>query len=240
MTIDNSDKRYLFFDIECCDGAHICEFGYVLTDKSFNVQEKKCILINPDAKFTLTGRVGNKDIFLHFTENEYYTKPTFPFYYTEIKNLIETTNQTIIGHSISSDAAFLRTACKRYKLPPINFNFVDSQKIYSEYVNKNRTSLERAVETLNIENPALLHKSDDDALLTMELLKSICHALDVGIDELIQTCPSAFGKTNNFCIQFKENRSKNRGYYSPISNSLGDFFRMQCIDLSQIADVEDS
>lgn len=27
--------RYLFFDIECCDGENICEFGYVITDEKF-------------------------------------------------------------------------------------------------------------------------------------------------------------------------------------------------------------
>lgn len=28
--------RYLAFDIECCDGKHICEFGYVITKDKFN------------------------------------------------------------------------------------------------------------------------------------------------------------------------------------------------------------
>lgn len=30
--------RYLAFDIECCDGKHICEFGYVITDEKYNIQ----------------------------------------------------------------------------------------------------------------------------------------------------------------------------------------------------------
>ena len=34
--------RYLSFDIECCDGRSICEFGYVITDESFNIIEKDC------------------------------------------------------------------------------------------------------------------------------------------------------------------------------------------------------
>ena len=46
----------LFFDIECCDGRHICEFGYVLTDLSFNVIEQDVITINPEMPFELSGR----------------------------------------------------------------------------------------------------------------------------------------------------------------------------------------
>lgn len=46
--------RYLSFDIECCDGQHICEFGYVLIDEKFNILERDCITINPEYKFKLT------------------------------------------------------------------------------------------------------------------------------------------------------------------------------------------
>ena len=37
--------KYLGFDIECCDGQHICEFGYVLIDENFSVLERDCITI---------------------------------------------------------------------------------------------------------------------------------------------------------------------------------------------------
>ena len=43
--------RYLFFDIECCNGRNICEFGYVITDDKFNILEKKDFTINPENKF---------------------------------------------------------------------------------------------------------------------------------------------------------------------------------------------
>lgn len=36
--------QYLSFDIECCDGKHICEFGYVITDENFKVTKKNVIL----------------------------------------------------------------------------------------------------------------------------------------------------------------------------------------------------
>lgn len=39
--------RYLFFDIECCNGRNICEFSYVINDDEFNISEKKDIIINP-------------------------------------------------------------------------------------------------------------------------------------------------------------------------------------------------
>ena len=63
--------RYLFFDIECCDGVHICEFGYVITDESFNITDKNFWTINPEAKFNLTGRKDGKDMKLFFPESKY-------------------------------------------------------------------------------------------------------------------------------------------------------------------------
>ena len=96
--------RYLFFDIECCDGKHICEFGYVITDENFNPLEKKDITINPKAKFNLTGRPNRPDIKLFYSEEFYYSSPEFPVFYDEIKRLLEYDEQIIMGHAISNDA----------------------------------------------------------------------------------------------------------------------------------------
>ena len=49
--------NYLFFDIECCDGNHICSFGYVICDEHFNILKKEDIIMNPQKKFKL-GRAG--------------------------------------------------------------------------------------------------------------------------------------------------------------------------------------
>ena len=77
--------KYLAFDIECCDGKHICEFGYVLIDEQFNVLERDCITIYPGYKFKLTGRGKESDISLAFPEEVYYNSPKFDFYYDRIK-----------------------------------------------------------------------------------------------------------------------------------------------------------
>lgn len=60
----------------------------------------------------------------------------------------------IIGHSMKSDAMFLRDACKRYKLPPLDFNFIDSQLLYTEYSgDKESISLEKAETIFNLDKP---------------------------------------------------------------------------------------
>ena len=81
--------RYLFFDIECCNGRDICEFGYVITDENFNILEKDDIIINPENKFNLTGRPGGRNISLFYSKDVYYKAKTFPHYYDRIKKLIE-------------------------------------------------------------------------------------------------------------------------------------------------------
>lgn len=197
------DMRYLSFDIECCDGQHICEFGYVITDEHFFVIEKEVLIINPDKKFNLTGRPHQDDLILFFPEGTYYAGEQFPYYYQRIKELLEKKDQIVIGHSVANDAGFIRTACKRYKLDPINFYFFDSQKVYSEYANeKGQISLENAGKILHLEKPAFLHKSDDDAFLTLQMMQKMCESLSVSLLELKDLCPTANGISRNFNIHY--------------------------------------
>lgn len=120
--------------------------------------------------------------------------------------LIEYPDQIVIGHAIGNDAMFLRTACRRYGLQPINFNFVDSQKIYSEFSNdKERISLEKAEAIFNLEKPKYRHKSDEDAYLTAQLVEKMCAALDVTLQEMMLLCPTACGKSYNFNIMYTGN-----------------------------------
>ncbi len=198
--------QYLSFDIECCDGKHICEFGYVITDENFNVTEKECYTINSEKPFKLIGRKDREDCILFFSEEEYYDSPIFPAFYDKIKKLVSMSGTIIFGHAMKSDAMFLRTACKRYKLPPLNFEFIDSQVLYREFLGIHKDiSLENAETALNLDKPKFHHKSDEDALLTIELVEKICKELNVNIPELTALCPTACGASHNFNIQYTGN-----------------------------------
>lgn len=224
--------RYLFFDIECCNGRDICEFGYVITDTEFNILEKDNFTINPENRFNLTGRTDGRDIKLYYPYETYYKSPKFTYFYDRIKKLIEHPDQLIVGHAISNDAWFIRNACKRYKLRPINFKFADTQRMYSEFTNLRRSiSLETAGEKLNVEKPKNFHKSDDDSELTMNLVKGMCKELECLLEELIELCNSCSGKSENFDIKYDDVEIRQKKRYesakSGINNSIrGRNYRM--------------
>ncbi len=178
--------KYLVFDIECCDGKHICEFGYVLIDEQFNVLERDCITINPGYKFKLTGRDKESDISLAFPEEVYYNSPKFDFYYDRIKSILTTPDCQIIGFSLSNDTGFLATAYELYGKEPISFTYYDFQKLYQGYMKaKNRTSVEGFVAELQIPD-ITLHKSDDDSWAVVRALQIISEKEHLTLSETLK------------------------------------------------------
>ncbi len=195
--------RYLCFDIECCDGRHICEFGYVLIDENFNVLERDCITINPEHKFKLTGREHESDITLAFPEEIYFNSPTFDYYYERIKNLLTLKDCQNIGFSLTNDAGFLATAYEIYNKEPIPFTYIDFQKLYQGYVkSKNRVSVESIVKELEITD-VQLHKSDDDSCVVVRALQVISKKERLSLSETI----SMLKKRNN---NYQAERAKER------------------------------
>lgn len=181
--------RYLCFDIECCDGQHICEFGYVITDENLAVQKKGILLINPREKFRLTGRRDGRDISLHFEEEQYNAAEEFDRHYDKILQLITYRPQTIIGFSCKNDKMFLKTACQRYDKSEINYFAIDLQAYVKRLWRGGRMSLEALADELKVvRDDCLIHKSDDDAEITMRCMRALCEREGCSIDELIKKC----------------------------------------------------
>lgn len=182
--------NYLYFDIECCDGKHICSFGYVITDENFNILEKKDIVINPQWRFKL-GRDGfDPRINLAYTESTFQKQKTFKYYYEDIKDLLTRSNQILLGHSITADIQYLKIACERYGCDNIDLEIYDTQDFYYQLNKKYKTrSLDNIVNDLGIDISNLQeHKSCDDAEISMLVAKEICDKLSITLSDLLELC----------------------------------------------------
>lgn len=179
--------QYLFFDIECCDGHHMCSFGYVIIDDCFKIIKKEDILINPQYRFK-EGRAGfDPRTQLAYSVDTFKKQKPFFYSYERIKKILTASNQILLGHSITSDIQFIKSACKRYNLPQIELEAFDTQIIFSKYKHDERSySLINIINDLNIDVSHLKeHKSSDDAEMSMLVIKEICSRSNIPISELL-------------------------------------------------------
>ena len=193
--------KYIFFDIECANcyqgKGKICSFGYVITDTAFNVLEKYDMIINPASKFNL-----GPDIVLAYDKNTFKQAPMFPDFYGEITTLLEDEDAMIFGFSASNDARYLNNDCMRYDLPSIDYTFYDVQQILMGLKEtKNQPSLIGSLLEYGIEENQDVHKSDDDSLMTMELLKAICEQTGKSVDELVNTYNQCIGIVDEYVFR---------------------------------------
>lgn len=190
--------NYVFFDIECANciegQAKICSFGYVITDAQFNVLEKEDLVVNPKAPFLLTGRKNRPFIQLAYSKTEFKKAPTFPYIYDRLKSLFNARDCLIFGYAADNDASYLRCEFERYHLPSINFSYCDLQKLHhfieTPSEQSKQISLSSAAAMYVGEVNQEIHKSDDDALLTMEVLKGLCSKTGKSASELVERYPS--------------------------------------------------
>lgn len=207
---------YLFFDIECADGNRaICEYGYVLTDESFNVVKKRNILIDPECKFNLTGRKGQDDLILTHPYSEYYKYYPFDESYESIKNLMTQKGFLIFGHAVNNDIGFLFKDCIRYKLPLFDYVAYDVQKMLPMFdkQNKRYTSLENAFVDLvpaYLRNGLQDHRACDDAMKTMLVFKAMVVNLGFTPKDLIEACPKSEVKALEYWERAKIRKNKRK------------------------------
>lgn len=206
--------KYLFFDIECSDGKHICSFGYVLTDCNFVVLEKKDILINPEAIFH-TGAWSkakrekserDRGITLAYPKEEFLASPKFTEFYETIKGLLTDKDTKVIGFACDNDARFIMWATERYKLDFICYTLYDMQRAFREYKELTcQPALEKALEEFGLDvSGHVAHRSDEDAEVTMLIAKGLTERLGITLEELVEKYPSCQGLVEDGKIEFKK------------------------------------
>lgn len=168
----------LFFDIECASvyktTAKICAFGYVLCDEHFNIIKKEDILINPKGKFHLTDGRGEHGLVLPYDYGEFKNYPAFPQVYGRLRELLQDKNNLVFGHATLNDVNYLDLETRRFKLPPFEFDFSDSQLMYMTSVNdfSRQFGLEYITKDLDVEFTP--HRAADDAYATMRVVQALC------------------------------------------------------------------
>ena len=198
--------NYLFFDIECSDGTHMCSFGYVLVNKEFNIIKKEDIVLNPEWRFQLARYGARPNVQLSYTEDYFKRQPPFPAFYQAIKSLLTAPNTVVLGHSIASDINYLLIACNRYNLPTIYFDAFDTQKLYAaQDGQEHNKALESIVKELDLDIGDLtLHRSCDDAELALRVVKAIAAKNNTTVAHIVKSNPQSIAKTEVLDQAFKQ------------------------------------
>ena len=178
--------KYLFFDIECSNCfqgiGKMCEFGYVLTDESFNVIRQEEIPMSPGKgkgnRFHLKGRKHQKDLELAYDYSYYFEQPEFPHFYKKIRGLVEDPDTICFAYSMDNDIPHLYNSCKRYGLKPFNYVCYDVQKLVGRYYEiQEQMSLKNACLKIVGRNSLVKlqeHLSRDDAMMEMMIFEALC------------------------------------------------------------------
>ena len=206
--------KYLFFDIECAgvykDVAKICAFGYCLTDESFNVLEKRDLLINPQGRFHLTDRKGENGIVLPYKYEDFKKYPTFLEYADTITALLQDKDTLVLGHAVMNDVKYLNLETKRFHLPSFAFSFADTQFLYMHRVNdfSRQFGLGAIVQDLQIDFVA--HRAVDDAYATMKIAEKLCQEENCTLPKLLKKYAVVMGKIEEYTITALTSKSYER------------------------------
>ena len=195
--------KFLFFDQEFASSfggtSKICEFGYVITNESFEVLNRYNIIINPNLKRYQWDKRVVREILKRNIE-EYENGITFPKAYETIKHIISSADY-VFGHSLDGDAKALNDECKRYYLPSINFVFYDIKKFYKDYINTSKNfSVTNILKELKIDGENGAHDAETDAYNTMLELKTMLERLEINVEDLIELCPEVKDINENYQV----------------------------------------
>lgn len=183
------DNTFLFFDIECANCFNgigkMCSLGYVVINENFEILDEDDVVMNPETEFDWYLFEPKNDCTLAYSKDYFRMQHNFESYHSEIKKLFETPFRKIFGFSVKNDIGFLQSACERYSLPEINYAAFDIRNILKKFYQKD-AKLEEWCDFFNIKKDSFrLHKSVDDAKLTMLVLKEFCKKENLSLENLI-------------------------------------------------------
>ncbi|MDD7416874.1 MAG: exonuclease domain-containing protein [Treponemataceae bacterium] len=211
----SDDKtKILFFDCECanCKGGvgKICSLGYVLCDDKFNVIQKEDIVMNTESEFDWYLFSGKGDISLSYSREYFRSQGAFPEFYEKIKALFTENNPMVAGFAVGNDVGFVNSACSRYKLPFIEFQAFDVEKILSQFYGEKR-KLKDWFSFFAYDDEGLqFHNSADDAHATMLCLKYFCRDNKKEVFEIFESHKDLFVSSQQMVEQARERDKKKR------------------------------
>ena len=243
---EESNKRYLFFDIESATGSKgcICEFGYVVTNENLEIIEERNVLMNPKCEFSwrVLRKILKKD------KRVYESQKGFTSHYDFIKKLI-TTSDLVFGFATVNDVIYLNDDCDRFNKKAIDYKFYDIQKILGEFDSSLKNlSLENEMISLGIEFKGNLHDAKDDALNSMLVLKRMKENLNISLNEILDIVPNLVdinkdgeveSVTLNRMIRLEnanENKSKRKKTNKKVLAELKKYIEMKKIEASNCID----
>ena len=187
--------KFLFFDMEFANGqvaGSVYSLGYLVTDEEFEILVPPTdLLINPDC-------VWNEYVeqnILAYPKEEVEAAPKFSDCYEQLKALFAEAD-VAVGFAVSNDTRALRKACERYGLEPIVFRYFDTEKLCRKMTeHKEAHGLGGLVKAWCGEEPENRHRSDGDALATMQLLRAVCKAKHATPEMMLLAYPECAGDT---------------------------------------------
>lgn len=202
--------KYVFYDAESIDKEHKCSFtfGYLVTDENFNILvPKEDIVFNVDIpKENWDWRAIRNVLKGSYNEKDFMSKKTFPQVYGKIKKLLECDDVLCVGFETNEDVKYLLGNCDKYGLEPINFKYIDLRDIIRFLTGEKSSSL--ILEYIKyLHKPYFgIHKSCNDAEMTMLILKEILKLYKKTLSKILDENTGFIGVSDGFIYGFDGNK----------------------------------
>lgn len=204
--------EYLVIDTESCTGkdndGSLCSIGYAVCDENLNIIKQEDVLFNPLPKRFAVGDKKNAKrtgVTFAYEVEDFRKAPRFSERYDFVRSLFE--NRIVLGFAMVNDVKYLNDACNKYNLPRITYEFIDAQFIY-QLIHPEANSIGLKTLGEKYELHYTEHRSDDDAAVSVMLLKKFLEEENLSLNEIV----------NKYSIHYGKNSSD--GYHMNYSDAL--------------------